>query len=1058
MSRTILSLSRNGLTASRSASSTPTSCFFRRTLFLARDHPDYPHAGAKQYACVEGRRETEMLDFVKTLGDGHLYEVIRADRPARGFLDVDFVLEDDTKHVEVLKNVLKAYTEFTGIEKKCVMTRYVRPENLAKGSFHVVFPDVVFEYAHAGENGQKKLMVAFREWCRTRYPDLFIGDGKFVVDTSVYSRNRVFRLPGNSKKGQNGATLEFMVGMEPAAGDVGGWFVQEPEAASSHSNNSKDLVKVDDILSRWFKHSAAALNDPIDSYQLKTRTVGRKNNQRTKYELVTAWKPVRTENDDVIYIREDDDFLDHLDARELKSVDWEAWFMPVVASLSRSVDRVKLAWWCSTTKVRYMEKYGPLIDVSANREEDMWVRGGMAMRALKLKAQKKGVIDLREGVTSYVNDAVTTIEASAEDGWAAVSSKGMFTKLANELKGDNRPNTQAPRRCFFITGKMGASKTTSVLEYTEHLLRTGKIKSVLYICPRTVLCSQTAKNIEEIHLREVSSTEGRKQLMNFVKVCRFYTNSEADEGSIEDQKLTTIYRSMKKKVEVVTFDCCVVNSINKLPLERYDLIIADEPVVTVSNFYMDYEAHGGSKENSEYNPIDYSFAYSLLIRRAKRAFFVDAAFTQNVMDLCTSMYLGGTRKATQEEVEKQMGDVLPKNTTQRAKAIKDYVVNQLDAGDSSIKRLADIKKYVVYDPTLNRPIFENIVEYEEWHAMLDDLVRSAYADEKSILYCSTSTTAKFITAYLRANPPPSEKEPVAVPKMALVTAETLASDGRQSTIRALEGAQVAIVTSGLGIGSSFPLPDMFAFAFIEYKDRTPHMDDMVQLCARVRATTRRHLSYTVRTGTSKPCSNLVTKSVEKNVFLMPRKDTVDSVPRLLAKAYYDRKDLHRAQSTFRKMAREMTKTALLKGFSHTTECSLNYTPPNYELNLDRPPAGVNSRMYRSRKMLKEIDSQLPDWLVHVSARPPHRLVRGDNEADRFDGVTMSNKAELTKVRFYPTGATPVLSSRKRQHDGDDDNSICKLKSPKICPHNPKIDDNDDNSNDSGCSFDGSEFY
>ena len=86
--------------------------FLYRTLYLARDHPDYPHAAAKQYACVEGRRETEILDFVKAMGDGHLYEVIRADRPARGFLDVDFVLEDDTKPVSVLKNVLKAYAEF----------------------------------------------------------------------------------------------------------------------------------------------------------------------------------------------------------------------------------------------------------------------------------------------------------------------------------------------------------------------------------------------------------------------------------------------------------------------------------------------------------------------------------------------------------------------------------------------------------------------------------------------------------------------------------------------------------------------------------------------------------------------------------------------------------------------------------------------------------------------------------------------------------------------------------------------------------------------------------
>ncbi|KAK3795660.1 hypothetical protein RRG08_043890 [Elysia crispata] len=60
--------------------------------------------------------------------------------------------------------------------------------------------------------------------------------------------------------------------------------------------------------------------------------------------------------------------------------------------------------------------------------------------------------------------------------------------------------------------------------------------------------------------------------------------------------------------------------------------------------------------------------------------------------------------------------------------------------------------------------------------MLDDLTKSAYKDEKSIVYCSSAFTARRIMAYIRANPittSKKEKDPIAVPRMALVTAEVV---------------------------------------------------------------------------------------------------------------------------------------------------------------------------------------------------------------------------------------------------------------------------------------------
>ena len=128
----------------------------------------------------------------------------------------------------------------------------------------------------------------------------------------------------------------------------------------------------------------------------------------------------------------------------------------------------------------------------------------------------------------------------------------------------------------------------------------------------------------------------------------------------------------------------------------------------------------------------------------------------------------------QTDIEENLGEVLPKNATYRAKTIKQYLVQLVDKDDCAVKKVTDIKKYAVFDPTLTRPIFEKVVEYLEWHRMLDDLTKSAYKDEKSIVYCSSAFTARRIMAYIRANPimtSKKEKDPIAVPRMALVTGE-----------------------------------------------------------------------------------------------------------------------------------------------------------------------------------------------------------------------------------------------------------------------------------------------
>jgi hypothetical protein len=992
----------------------------RMTKCIVRDHPNIAH-GVKQYSCLYGPQgvldcQPDLLTRLLGMGDQHMYEMIRADRPVRCYLDIDFVRDDD-EHERVLEEVLSAMNEFTSFAK-AVVTRCVRPSKPQKGSFHVVYPDKVFATAHG--DGLNKFMLVFRQWCREHRQNsglLFDPAGNFVVDTAVYTRNRVMRLLGNSKRSDpDRATLQG-----DASGD--GWMIQPPTLVYTRDDDDA----ADAVVTKWYPEGGR-LEDPVNSYQL-TKVPEKKGDKKNnaKMNIKPVWTPVKAP---VIRLLSNEDFLVHLDSRELKARGFEEWFMPVVASLASTVDRAKLAQWCSTSKVGCLAKYGPLIDSTVGFGGDKWESGSMAMRVLRKKRSKKNggyytIVDLRERANTHVNYDAASIEATAEGGWEPLNSNVLYKKLTDVSKGDNRSDVQAPRRCFFITGKMGSSKTTSILRYAEHQLRTGRINSVLYVCPRTVLCAQTSRSFEEIHRAELSTVYGRMKLKRRVEVGRYYSGSAEDANKLDYKEV--IYATLRGKREdvgVAQFDCCVVNSIHKVPLERYDMVLSDEPVVNVGNFYMDYEAHGGDREDmtDDYTPIDYSYTYVTLVRRAQRVLFVDAAFSQNVLDLCTAVYSGAVRKATREEIElasEAGGVVLPASDQRRSKALKSFVINQVD-GEDTPKRLSEIRKYAVFDPTLERPIFEKLVEYNDWDSLMAKLNRAAYKDLKIVVYCSTAVTARGIIGYMRANPPSGDV--TEVPKPALVTADTFKQDGRAATIQAMKDAQIAIVTSGLGIGSSFPLPNMFdgAFGFYDYKDDTPHMDDLVQLSGRVRATTHRTLYYAVRSSTSGPCSNYVSSGVNKNPFLMPRADTVDDVPRLLAKAYYDRKALHSAMCTFPKMARELTRDALVKAFSHARDGTLDYSRPSYRLNTSPPPRDLPARQRRVRKLNNKLDSRVKDEsMLYTSTKRPHRILRGDLMEEDYGGevTDIPDCARKVGVKYNPGGFSMIMRDKRKRRAG-----------------------------------------
>ncbi len=70
--------------------------------------------------------------------------------------------------------------------------------------------------------------------------------------------------------------------------------------------------------------------------------------------------------------------------------------------------------------------------------------------------------------------------------------------------------------------------------------------------------------------------------------------------------------------------------------------------------------------------------------------------------------------------------------------------------------------------------------------------------------------------------------------VATVTRESVSKHGAAKTVDRIDEAWIAIVRSYVGVGSSFERPKQHAFAFITLTERTPSIEDTVQLLARVR--------------------------------------------------------------------------------------------------------------------------------------------------------------------------------------------------------------------------------
>ncbi len=119
----------------------------------------------------------------------HWYECLQEDRPSRVFLDVDatqpICIDDIVQH---LRAALVAFVEGKADVTPCIEVIDSSGQN--KFSWHIVVTNVVLKNVYHVGAFVRRLLIWFRDVPVMQY-----------IDTAVYTRNRMFRLPESSKFG-----------------------------------------------------------------------------------------------------------------------------------------------------------------------------------------------------------------------------------------------------------------------------------------------------------------------------------------------------------------------------------------------------------------------------------------------------------------------------------------------------------------------------------------------------------------------------------------------------------------------------------------------------------------------------------------------------------------------------------------------------------------------------------------------------------------------------------------------------------------------------------------
>ncbi len=516
--------------------------------------------------------EDKKADLARTISakDRHVYEVIRERRPCVAYMDLDGDRDQVSGEV-LIPRLLALWEEYTyGAEcfRRAVVMNSDRGRTSRKLSFHVVFPDTCFENNHVT---LKRFMAGFLHFVHAEKRDpLFTyhsadgGGKKSVIDGKVYTRNRCFRALGQTKLGSAGP-LRIWKGFACATGKDYEWLAQPFGLLADEGK----IAEAGNVLTRRF----SSVIDQIPARSKKERYIAARIPRRYK-------KPTS-----VVVIGKDDDFLQCYEASELKE-DFTGAFLPFLQCLAKTVDPATLLDWCTEDDEK-REKYARIIERYREEEVNFWISGDFVLKRLKRDGVK--VTDARREYRLYPTPRVEAALPTSADGWkpADVKSGELVTELSRLYDRDKRANLPT-KRLIYVTGQMGAAKTTSVREAIAALIMTGRLNSVLYLVPRISLADESARALKGSMLRYASNRQNHAWKTRPVRMRLYHGGRPVWDKSEE-------YIGDGEE-EAATLDVAVVNSAWRTKEEEYDAVVWDEPQVSMSNFFQGLQTgrYGGT--------------------------------------------------------------------------------------------------------------------------------------------------------------------------------------------------------------------------------------------------------------------------------------------------------------------------------------------------------------------------------------------------------------------------------------------------------------------------------
>ena len=987
---------------------------------------DTNHKGVKSFVLIKEWQSILAEWFASN--DRHMYEVILPDATTRLFMEIDIPTASThhssiaTTPSELVRDIIALVLRFTNdcsLFNRVIVFHY----NQHSARYRLVWPDVEFDSI---ECDLKQFVICFRQWMFTNYHKTdftYIMHTKrqpirrAIIDCSIYHRNKF--LLGYNQSTSHGTQLRLTSELstinsidpidcliQPLKGNTLDT-AEQSEWMNRITARCQLQARLDTLFSQhryWLELPLECEHNVNSAYW----TIDCNGSRGKRLRFHPTQHPV--DHDVAIYT--DKDMLRYISAYELRVADFTGLFLPVLSNLALTIDTDSLLQWiCADHGIPH--QYESVITTLRKARRVYLSPGDLPFKLCQeaiVKSQlftenrSPRVLDRRTDRPILTIKDMSVIIPHPTTHTPIDTSTDQFQNILHSiLRKDGKSGQERVRRCFFITGKMGSSKTGAIRIVSERLLRTDQANHALYICPRVVLCDQMADEMITIHSRELLLPQNARTSKRSINFVRLHNRADKSQDSRVDDILNNhvrLQRKLNTNKSPAQFTTCVINSIQRAPLIN-DIIIIDEPVVSTYTL-SDKNIYSALKDR---------------IHRARIILIVDAAFTPLIHRLFTDLFTAGFRPLSSQELSKYT----PVGSTKRAFAKKvchgrkaGYTYMNDPTAQECLYKQAPIRMFAMYSSIQAVPIFTRLVEHETRsgiiNSMLEDVYGTAHnSPAKVVVYTTTKREAKFVHNALCLYPS-IVKTSSLQPTIAFITAETLADLSRQAVAQRIHNSDVLITTPAIGIGSSWTVPNMFdaAYALIDYSKGAAGVDEIVQMTARVRSITRKTLHYNVRT-TSNRCSRIVLADIPHDLTDVDKFFTYNNVinTTIISDLPY---------------AKIVTRNAMITGFAHTTTETLHYTNPHHEYRyLQQHEQRIVDRKYKRlqriiRRHTTNVVSHLPDEAVYISNTKPTRVQKSSMSTMMAIPIVQTTaQLHMYAVR-KPDHVFIDLHRRKRRYD------------------------------------------